>query len=53
VRKYNDLPRPYQANLNTDPPSGGKPGDKPPLTDAEIDDIVAFVGTLTDGYEAP
>ena len=53
VQKYNDLPRPYQANLNTDPPFGGKPGDKPPLTDAEIDDLVAFIGTLTDGYKAP
>ena len=50
VAVYNDLPEQYRANLNTDPPFGGKPGDKPALNDAEIDDIVAFLGTLTDGY---
>ena len=33
-----------------DPPFGGKPGGQPALTDAEIDDIVAFLGTLTDGW---
>ncbi|HVT54165.1 MAG TPA: cytochrome-c peroxidase [Dongiaceae bacterium] len=47
---YDDLPEAYRANLNTDPPFGGKPGDKPALDDREIDDIVAFLGTLTDGY---
>ena len=47
----NDLPAAYRANLNTDPPFGAKPGDKPALNDAEIDDIVAFLGTLTDGYK--
>jgi cytochrome c peroxidase len=52
VRKYDDLPAKYQENVNTDPPFGGKPGDKPALSDAEIDDIVAFLRTLTDGYRA-
>jgi cytochrome c peroxidase len=33
-----------------DPPFGGRPGDPPALTPGEIDDIVAFIGTLTDGY---
>lgn len=51
VAKFDDLPAPYLDNVNTDPPFGGKPGDKPLLSDAEIDDIVAFLGTLTDGYE--
>ena len=50
IETYNDLPAAYQVNLNTDPPFGGKPGDKPALDDAEIDDIVAFLQTLTDGY---
>jgi cytochrome c peroxidase len=50
IDAYDDLPAPYRANLNTDPPFGGKPGDKPALNDAEIDDIVAFMKTLTDGY---
>lgn len=49
VRQYDDLPKAYWGNLNTDPPfNGKKPSDKPALTDAEIDDIVAFLGTLTD-----
>jgi cytochrome c peroxidase len=50
VAVYNDLPPQYRANLNMDPPFGGKPGDRPALTDDEIDDIVAFLGTLTDGW---
>jgi cytochrome c peroxidase len=50
VRKVDDLPEPYQANLNTEPPFGGKPGDAPVLSAPEIDDIVAFLKTLTDGY---
>jgi len=51
VQQYNDLPPADRANLNMDPPFGGKPGDKPALTDAEIDDVVAFLKTLTDGYD--
>jgi len=34
-----------------DPPFDRKAGDAPALTPAEIDDVVAFLGTLTDGYE--
>ena len=49
IKQYDDLPAADQANLNRDPPFGGKPGDKPALSDAEIDDIVAFLQTLTDG----
>lgn len=48
VRQNDDLPKAYWANLNQDPPFGKKPGGKPALTDAEIDDIVAFLQTLTD-----
>lgn len=48
VRKNDDLPKAYWPNLNQDPPFGKKPGDKPALTDPEIDDIVAFLQTLTD-----
>jgi len=47
---YNDLPARYRANINMDPPFGGKPGDEPRLNDKEIDAIVAFLGTLTDGW---
>ncbi|MDO1581436.1 cytochrome-c peroxidase [Rhizobium oryzicola] len=48
VNQYDDLPKEYWANLNQDAPFGKKPGDTPALTDAEIDDIVAFLKTLTD-----
>ena len=50
VQKYNDQPAAYLANVNDDPPFGPQPDNKPVLSDAEIDDIVAFLGTLTDGY---
>lgn len=48
VRRYDDLPAAYWNNLNQDPPFGKKPNENPGVTDAEIDDIVAFLGTLTD-----
>ena len=51
VEKFDDLPRKYWPNINTDPPFGQKAGDPPALTDLEIDDVVAFLGTLTDGYK--
>lgn len=50
VEKFDDLPPQYQNNINRDPPFGGKPGDKPALSPSEIDDVVAFLKTLTDGY---
>jgi len=52
VKQYDDLPRTYWPNLNQDPPFGKKPGDRPALNDAEIDDIVAFLQTLTDADQA-
>jgi len=49
---YNDLPLRYRANLDvTDAPFGRKPGEAPALNEAEMDDIIAFLGTLTDGYK--
>jgi cytochrome c peroxidase len=53
VDKYDDLPAQYHDNVNTDPPFDRKPGDKPALDAAEIDDVIAFLGTLTDGYKSP
>jgi cytochrome c peroxidase len=50
VDKFNDLPKEYWPNLSTDPPFDRHLGDKPALTDTEIDDVVAFLQTLTDGY---
>ena len=51
VRKFNDLPEKYQGNVNsTEVPYNRKPGDEPALNDAEIDLVVEFLSTLTDGF---
>jgi cytochrome c peroxidase len=52
IDKYDDLPEAPKANVNMDPPFDRNAGDAPALTPAEIDDVVAFLGTLTDGYES-
>jgi cytochrome c peroxidase len=46
--KYDDLPAPYHANVDSEPPFGGSPGDKPALDDDEIAAVIAFLRTLTD-----
>jgi cytochrome c peroxidase len=50
IRKFDDLPAAYQANINFDPPFDRHPGDAPALNDAEIADVIEFLRTLTDGY---
>jgi cytochrome c peroxidase len=50
VRKFDDLPPRYHANVETDPPFGGHRGGRPALDASEIDDVVAFLRTLTDGF---
>jgi cytochrome c peroxidase len=50
VRKFDDLPPQYHGNVNVEPPFGGRPGDPPALSEEEIEDVIAFLGTLTDGY---
>ena len=50
VHQFDDLPAECPNNIDKDPPLDRKPGDQPALTDAQIDDLVAFLGTLTDGY---
>jgi cytochrome c peroxidase len=52
VRKFDDLPPQYHGNINTDPPFDRDAGDPPALAPDEIDDVVAFLATLTDGYRA-
>jgi cytochrome c peroxidase len=50
--KFNDLPAQYHANVDVDtPPYQRRPQQRPQLNDDEIDDIVAFLFTLTDGYK--
>ena len=49
--KFNDLPAKYRANVNTtEVPYNRKPGQTPALSDSDIDDLAAFLATLTDGY---
>jgi cytochrome c peroxidase len=52
VEKFDDLPARYRANVNVEPPFDRHEGDRPALDDGEIADIIAFLGTLTDGYRA-
>jgi cytochrome c peroxidase len=51
VLKFDDLPAEYQRNLDALAPFNRHAGDPPALTDADIRDIVAFLKTLTDGYQ--
>jgi cytochrome c peroxidase len=48
TKVFDDLPPQYHANVNVEQPFGQERGDKPALTEAEIRDVVAFLGTLTD-----
>lgn len=50
LRKYDDLPAQYHGNVNVEPPFGSRPAGQRALTSSEIDDIIAFLDTLTDGY---
>jgi cytochrome c peroxidase len=50
---FDDLPASYHANVNTDPPFKPRADGRPRLSEREIDDIVAFLGTLSDGYRSP
>ena len=51
VDKFNDLPAAWRTNVNTsEAPYNRAAGAKPALSDAEIDDLIAFLGTLTDGF---
>ncbi len=51
VQKFDDLPPAYRANVNTaEAPYNRRAGDAPALSDGEIDDVIAFLQTLTDGY---
>jgi cytochrome c peroxidase len=52
IDRYDDLPRQYRGNVDVvDAPYDRKTGEKPALDDSEIADIIAFLGTLNDGYK--
>ena len=50
--KFNDLPSEFRKNVDRKTrPYHRKQGKRPALKDEEVDDIVAFLQTLTDGYK--
>lgn len=52
VRKFDDLPAKYRANIDTQLPLDGRAAHSaPPMTDAQIADLICFLKTLTDGYQ--
>jgi len=52
ILKFDDLPETYLANLDTQPPFDRHEGDAPALSGQDIEDIVAFLRTLSDGYSS-
>ena len=50
VRKFDDLPSRYHVNVNVEPPFDRHVGDRPALSGEEMDDMIAFLQTLNDGY---
>lgn len=51
IETFNDLPAAYRGNIDTiDAPLDRHPGDRPALDAQEINDVIAFLKTLTDGY---
>jgi cytochrome c peroxidase len=51
-RKFDDLPPELAANVNTtEAPYNRHPGDLPALDETETQDLVAFLQTLTDGFQ--
>jgi cytochrome c peroxidase len=49
---FDDLPPALRGNVNTaEVPYDRHPGQAPRLSDAEIDDVIAFLNTLTDDYD--
>ncbi len=51
ILKFDDIPAAYVANLDTQAPFDRHAGDAPALSDQDIEDIVAFLQTLTDGFQ--
>ena len=50
VQKFDDLPAIYRHSVNSEPPFDRHEGEAAKLSSSEIEDVVAFLNTLTDGY---
>jgi len=54
VQKFNDLPEQYRANIDTQAPLDGKKvGIAGAMTEQDMEDLEAFLNTLTDHYKVP
>ncbi len=53
IRKFDDLPAQYHGNVDMQPPFGRHAGEAPAFSDADIQDLIAFLNTLNDGYLPP
>ena len=52
AEKFNDIPPQYRANVDVaDPPFNRKLGEAPAMSAQDEADIIAFLNTLTDGYQ--
>ena len=52
MAQFNDIPLAYRGNIDVeDPPFDRHLGDPPAMTPDEEADIIAFLRTLTDGYQ--
>lgn len=53
VNQFNDLPLELRNNVNTkEVPYDRKRGDNPALNASEIEDVIAFLHTLNDGWNS-
>ena len=51
VVKYDDIPAQFRRNVDTtDAPFNRHPGDQPGLDRQDVQDVIAFLNTLNDGY---
>ena len=50
VLKFDDLPAAYAANLDAQAPFDRRARDVPAFSEQDVEDIVAFLKTLSDGY---
>ena len=53
VEQYDDLPATHWANVDVDVPPERHADGRSRLSPSEVNDVVAFLGTLSDGYSGP
>ncbi|MGM9514958.1 cytochrome-c peroxidase [Roseateles sp. DB2] len=51
VQRFDDLPADYRANVHRGAPFDRRPGQLPALSPQDVNDIVSFLKTLSDGYQ--